>query len=74
MAGKLCSRRRCAWIQVKLGWGTYLFFGYFCFAASVFSFFFVLETAGKIIEQIAGIFAGRQDDEELDREPQAAER
>ncbi|KAL2287742.1 hypothetical protein FJTKL_05098 [Diaporthe vaccinii] len=41
-------------MQLKLGWGTYLFFGCFCFAASVFSFFFVPETAGKSLEQIAG--------------------
>lgn len=43
-------------MQLKLGWGTYLFFGFFCFAAAVFSFFFVSETSGKSLEQIAAVF------------------
>ncbi|CAH0051912.1 unnamed protein product [Clonostachys solani] len=43
-------------MQLKLGWGTYLFFGFFCFAAAVFSFFFVPETSGKSLEQIAAVF------------------
>ncbi|KAF9693946.1 hypothetical protein EKO04_007741 [Ascochyta lentis] len=37
---------------IKLGWGTYLFFGCFCFAAAVFSFFLVPETSKKSLEQI----------------------
>lgn len=51
-------------MQIKLGWGTYLFFGCFCFAASIFSFFFVPETAGKSLEQIAEAFGDRLDDED----------
>ncbi|KAF4949922.1 hypothetical protein FSARC_13343 [Fusarium sarcochroum] len=51
-------------MQLKLGWGTYLFFGCFCFAASIFSFFFVPETAGKSLEQIAGAFGDSLEDEE----------
>ncbi|CAG8242011.1 unnamed protein product [Penicillium salamii] len=41
---------------VSLGWGTFLFFGLFCVAAAVFSFFFVPETANKSLEQVAGVF------------------
>ncbi|KAF5612152.1 quinate transporter [Fusarium sp. NRRL 25303] len=51
-------------MQLKLGWGTYLFFGCFCFAAAIFSFFFVPETAGKSLEQIAGAFGDSLEDEE----------
>lgn len=41
---------------VSLGWGTFLFFGLFCVAAAIFSFFFVPETANKSLEQVAGVF------------------
>lgn len=41
---------------ISIGWGTYLFFGCFCFAASIFSYFFVPETSGKSLEQIAELF------------------
>lgn len=41
---------------ISLGYGTYIFFGCFCFAASIFSYFFVPETAGKTLEEIAGVF------------------
>lgn len=41
---------------ISIGWGTYLFFGIFCFAAAIFSFFFVPETAKKTLEQIAVVF------------------
>ncbi|RSL96727.1 hypothetical protein CDV31_013331 [Fusarium ambrosium] len=58
-------------MQLKLGWGTYLFFGCFCFAASVFSFFLVPETAGKSLEQIAGAFGDRLEDEEGELESRA---
>lgn len=51
-------------MQLRLGWGTYLFFGCFCFAAAVFSFFLVPETAGKSLEQIAAIFGDELSDEE----------
>ncbi|RMJ05048.1 hypothetical protein CDV36_014278 [Fusarium kuroshium] len=58
-------------MQLKLGWGTYLFFGCFCFGASVFSFFLVPETAGKSLEQIAGAFGDRLEDEEGELESRA---
>lgn len=41
---------------IKLGWGTYLFFGSFCFAAAIFSWFLVPETSKKSLEQIAAVF------------------
>lgn len=56
-------------MQLRLGWGTYLFFGCFCFAAAVFSFFLVPETAGKSLEQIAAIFG--DEDSDLEHEFQA---
>lgn len=59
-------------MQLKIGWGTYLFFGAFCFAAAAFSFFFVPETAGKSLEQIAGLFGHSLDDEERELELQMA--
>ena len=36
--------------------GTFLFFGCFCIAAAVFSYFYVPETAQKSLEQIALLF------------------
>lgn len=41
---------------ITIGWGTFLFFGLFCLAAAVFSFFLVPETSNKSLEQIAAIF------------------
>lgn len=49
---------------ISIGWGTYLFFGLFCFAAGVYSFFFVPETAGKTLEQISLSFGDNLADEE----------
>lgn len=49
---------------IKLGWGTYLFFGCFCFAAGIFSFFFVPETSKKSLEQIAAVFGDNLAEEE----------
>lgn len=43
-------------MQISLGFGTYIFFGCFCFAASIFSYFFVPETAGKTLEEIGELF------------------
>ncbi|KAH7136747.1 hypothetical protein B0J13DRAFT_677587 [Dactylonectria estremocensis] len=43
-------------MMIKLGWGTYLFFGLFCVAAAVFSFFLVPETSKKSLEQISELF------------------
>lgn len=57
---------------INLGWGTYLFFGCFCFAAAVFSFFFVPETSKKSLEQIAALF-GDDLNEEATLERQVAE-
>ncbi|KAF4465051.1 quinate transport [Fusarium albosuccineum] len=41
---------------IKIGWGTYLFFGVFCTLAAIFSFFLVPETAKKSLEQISELF------------------
>ncbi|UPK91066.1 hypothetical protein LCI18_002001 [Fusarium solani-melongenae] len=41
---------------IKIGWGTYLFFGVFCTLAAIFSFFLVPETSGKSLEQISELF------------------
>ncbi|KAI1455137.1 general substrate transporter [Annulohypoxylon moriforme] len=60
-------------MQIKLGWGTYLFFGCFCFAAAVFSFFFVPETTGRSLEQIAGLFGDRHENGENELGVRAAE-
>lgn len=49
---------------IKLGWGTFLFFGLFCVAAAVFSFLFVPETSGKSLEQIAVVFGDKLDGDE----------
>lgn len=51
---------------ISLGWGTYLFFGCFCIAASIFSFFFVPETAGKTLEQIGEVFGDKSIYEETE--------
>ncbi|GLB02163.1 hypothetical protein AtubIFM57258_003504 [Aspergillus tubingensis] len=49
---------------LKLGWGTYLFFGIFCVAAAVFSWFLVPETSNKSLEQVAAVFGDELIDEE----------
>ncbi|KAJ3545694.1 hypothetical protein NM208_g2388 [Fusarium decemcellulare] len=41
---------------IKIGWGTYLFFGCFCSLAAVFAFFLIPETARKSLEQISALF------------------
>ena len=41
---------------IKIGWGTYLFFGVFCVLAAIFSYFMVPETAKKSLEQISELF------------------
>ena len=52
---------------VSIGWGTFLFFGLFCSAASIFSFLFVPETSNKSLEQVAAVFGDnlQVDEEEL---------
>ncbi|KAJ0426884.1 general substrate transporter [Aspergillus carlsbadensis] len=49
---------------MSIGWGTYLFFGLFCVAATGFSYFFVPETSGKSLEQVAEVFGDRLGDGE----------
>jgi hypothetical protein len=49
---------------ISIGWGTYLFFGIFCFGAGVFSYFFVPETSKKSLEQISLVFGDNLADEE----------
>lgn len=57
---------------ISIGWGTFLFFGVFCLAASVFSFFFVPETSRKSLEQIASVFGEKLADEEKELRSQIA--
>ena len=45
----------------SIGWGTFLFFGLFCVAAAIFSFFLVPETSQKSLEQIESLFRGNSD-------------
>lgn len=49
---------------VSIGWGTFLFFGLFCTAAGIFSFFFVPETANRSLEQVAAVFGDDTSGEE----------
>lgn len=49
---------------ISIGWGTYLFFGVFCFAAGIFSYFFAPETSKKSLEQISMVFGDSLADEE----------
>ncbi|KAL4877970.1 general substrate transporter [Aspergillus karnatakaensis] len=49
---------------ISIGWGTFLFFGLFCVAATVFSYLFVPETSGKSLEQVAAVFGDNLADDE----------
>ena len=51
---------------LSIGWGTFLFFGLFCVAAGIFSFFLVPETSGRSLEQIAAIFKDESGAEETE--------
>lgn len=51
---------------ISIGWGRYLFFGCFCFAAGIFSYFFVPETSKRSLEQIATVFGDNLVVEEKD--------
>ncbi|THC89489.1 hypothetical protein EYZ11_011073 [Aspergillus tanneri] len=57
---------------LKIGWGTFLFFGIFCVGATVFSFLFVPETAQKSLEQVAELFGDNKDVEELEVQARVA--
>lgn len=48
----------------KIGCGTFLFFRLFCFAAGIFSFFFVPEKSKKSLEQITIAFGDNLEEEE----------
>lgn len=50
---------------LSIGWGTFLFFGLFCVAAAVFSFFLVPETSNKSLEQIAAEFKDESGADEI---------
>jgi MFS family permease len=43
-------------MMISIGYGTYIFFACFCFAAAVFSYFFVPETSGMTLEQMDLVF------------------
>ncbi|OQV05166.1 hypothetical protein CLAIMM_09950 [Cladophialophora immunda] len=58
---------------ISIGWGTYLFFGCFCIAASIFSFFLVPETSKKSLEQIAEVFGDKSIYEEVELMEHVAE-
>jgi hypothetical protein len=60
-------------VVISLGWGTYLFFGCFCIAASIFSFFLVPETSKKSLEQIAEVFGDKSVEQEAELMAQIAE-
>ena len=51
---------------IRLGWGTYLFFGCFCIIAALFAFFVIPGTAGKSLEQITAMFEGEEADGQED--------
>ncbi|PLB48585.1 MFS monosaccharide transporter [Aspergillus steynii IBT 23096] len=51
---------------IKLGWGTYLFFGMFCLGAAVFSYIFVPETSNQSLEQVAELFGDNMHGAERD--------
>ncbi|KAF2815313.1 general substrate transporter [Mytilinidion resinicola] len=43
-------------MMISIGYGTYIFFACFCFAAAVFSYFLVPETSGMTLEQMDIVF------------------
>lgn len=48
----------------SIGFGTYIFFGSFCFIASGWAYFFVPETKGKTLEQMDQVFGDHSAEEE----------
>ncbi|KAF4784119.1 hexose carrier protein [Colletotrichum scovillei] len=50
----------------KLGFGTYVFFGAWCFLSSVWAFFLVPETKGRTLEQMDEVFKDTSAQEEKD--------
>ncbi len=51
--------------QIK--WGTYIFFAAFCLLALGFTYFFVPETRGKMLEDMDLVFGDKAAHEEKDR-------
>lgn len=49
------------------GYGTYLFFGIFCFAMGVFVFFFIPETKGLSLEKMDDLFGVTELAKEADK-------
>ncbi|KAL0934976.1 high-affinity glucose [Colletotrichum truncatum] len=60
----------------QLGFGTYVFFGAWCFIASVWAFYLVPETKGKTLEQMDEVFkdTSAQEEKEIIRQQIAASR
>uniref|UniRef100_L2FC33 High-affinity glucose n=1 Tax=Colletotrichum fructicola (strain Nara gc5) TaxID=1213859 RepID=L2FC33_COLFN len=58
----------------QLGFGTYVFFGAWCFLASVWAFYLVPETKGKTLEQMDEVFhdTSAQEEKEIIRQQIAA--
>lgn len=47
-----------------IGYGTYIFFAFFCFLAAIFSYFFVPDTSNLSLEQIDKLFKDDSAEEE----------
>lgn len=49
-----------------IGFGTYIFFGGFCYVGAVWAYFLVPETKGKTLEEMDKVFGDHATQEELD--------
>ncbi|KAF6827896.1 high-affinity glucose [Colletotrichum plurivorum] len=60
----------------QTGFGTYVFFGAWCFLASVWAYYFVPETKGKTLEQMDDVFkdTSAQEEKEIIRQQIMAQR
>ncbi|OJD34080.1 high-affinity glucose protein [Diplodia corticola] len=60
----------------NLGFGTYVFFGFWCYCAAVWAFFLVPETKGKTLEQMDEVFGdfAAQEEKEIMRQHMAQTR
>jgi hypothetical protein len=50
---------------ISIGYGTFIFFGFFCLLAAAFSYFFVTETSGKSLEEMDQVFKDNLGQEEM---------
>lgn len=58
----------------NIGFGTYVFFGAWCYVAAVWAYFLVPETKGKTLEEMDEVFGDRaaQEEKEIMRAQMAA--